>query len=53
MYVLFLLMIALMCIFHLQLFDTKTLDVMKTFKTERPVNSAAISPTKPHVSAMS
>lgn len=22
----------------------------KTFKTDRPVNSAAISPTKPHVS---
>jgi len=33
----------------LQLFDTYSLDHMKTYKTERPVNSAAISPLKPHV----
>jgi len=33
----------------LQLFDTYSLDHMKTFKTDRPVNSAAISPLKPHV----
>lgn len=32
-----------------KLFDIRTLEVKKTFKTERPVNSAAISPTMPHV----
>jgi len=32
-----------------KLFDTYSLDVKKTYKTERPVNSAAISPIKPHV----
>lgn len=32
-----------------KLFDTYSLDHMKTFKTDRPVNSAAISPLKPHV----
>jgi len=32
-----------------KLFDFRTLEPKKTFKTERPVNSAAISPTKPHV----
>lgn len=33
-----------------QLFDCATLDHIKTFKTERPVNSAAISPIMDHVS---
>jgi len=32
-----------------KLFDTASLDLMKTFKTERPVNSAAVSPILPHV----
>ncbi|CAH1774999.1 unnamed protein product [Owenia fusiformis] len=32
-----------------KLFDVRTLEKMKTYKTERPVNSAAISPIKPHV----
>lgn len=32
-----------------KLFDSHTLECKKTYKTERPVNSAAISPLKPHV----
>lgn len=32
-----------------KLFDTETLDCLKTYKTERPVNSAAISPIFDHV----
>ena len=32
-----------------KLFDTDTLDFKKTYKTDRPVNSAAISPLKPHI----
>jgi len=32
-----------------KLFDSDTLDCMKTYKTERPVNSAAISPIFDHV----
>lgn len=32
-----------------KLFDTKTMDLMKVYKTERPVNSAAISPIRDHV----
>jgi len=32
-----------------RLFDLRSLDLKKTYKTERPVNSAAISPIKPHV----
>jgi translation initiation factor 3 subunit I len=35
--------------FTAKLFDTYSLDLMKTYKTDRPVNSAAIAPTKPHV----
>lgn len=31
------------------MFDLKSLEVKKTYKTDRPVNSAAISPIKPHV----
>ena len=34
----------------LQLFDTKSLNQMKTYKTERNVNSAALSPNMEHVS---
>lgn len=34
-----------------QLFDCTSLDHIKTFKTERPVNSAAISPIMDHVRA--
>lgn len=33
-----------------QLFDSTSFDHIKTFKTERPVNSAAISPIMDHVS---
>lgn len=33
-----------------QLFDSTSLEHIKTFKTERPVNSAAISPIMDHVS---
>jgi len=36
----------------LQLFDVYTLEHKKTYKTDRPVNSAAISPLKPHVSTV-
>ncbi len=32
-----------------QLFDIETLELLKTYTTERPVNSAAISPIKDHV----
>lgn len=32
-----------------KLFDLKSLELKKTYKTDRPVNSAAISPIKPHV----
>ncbi|CAG2109528.1 unnamed protein product [Medioppia subpectinata] len=32
-----------------KLFDTNTLEHIKTYKTERPVNSAAISPIRDHV----
>lgn len=32
-----------------KLFDTATMDLMKVYKTERPVNSAAISPIRDHV----
>ncbi|KAF0291723.1 Eukaryotic translation initiation factor 3 subunit I [Amphibalanus amphitrite] len=32
-----------------KLFDMATLEPMKTFKTERPVNSASISPIKDHI----
>lgn len=35
--------------FTAKLFDTYSLDHMKTYKTDRPVNSAAISPLKPHL----
>jgi len=31
------------------LFDTNSLELLKTYKTERPVNSAAISPSLEHV----
>ena len=33
-----------------QLFYADKLDLLKMYKTERPVNSAAISPIKDHVS---
>jgi len=32
-----------------RLFDAQTLDVQKLYKSERPVNSAAISPTRDHI----
>ncbi|MFH4974879.1 hypothetical protein AB6A40_001588 [Gnathostoma spinigerum] len=32
-----------------RLFDARTLDCLKIYKAERPVNSAAISPTRDHV----
>uniref|UniRef100_A0A8R1XM78 Eukaryotic translation initiation factor 3 subunit I n=1 Tax=Onchocerca volvulus TaxID=6282 RepID=A0A8R1XM78_ONCVO len=32
-----------------RLFDARTLDCLKTYKAERPVNSAAISPIRDHV----
>lgn len=32
-----------------KLFDIDSLEVLKTYKTERPVNSAAISPNYEHV----
>jgi len=35
--------------FTAKLFDAYTLEFKKTYKTERPVNSAALSPNKPHV----
>ena len=31
------------------IWETETLKVLKTFSTERPVNSAAMSPILPHV----
>ena len=33
------------------IFDTKSLDVLKKFTTERPVNSASISPIRNHASS--
>ena len=35
-----------------KLMDAEKLDVLKTYRTERPVNSAAISPIKDYVSVM-
>jgi translation initiation factor 3 subunit I len=35
-----------------KLMDSENLEVLKTYRTERPVNSAAISPLKDHVSVM-
>lgn len=35
--------------FTAKLFDLTTLDVKKVYKTERPINSASLSPTRPHV----
>merc|ERR1739844_69728 len=32
-----------------KIFDAKNLEPLKTFKTERPVNSAAVSPIREHV----
>ncbi|EGD83297.1 eukaryotic translation initiation factor 3 subunit I [Salpingoeca rosetta] len=32
-----------------KVFDCDTMDIVKTFETERPVNAAAISPTRDHV----
>ncbi|KAI8913093.1 WD40-repeat-containing domain protein [Powellomyces hirtus] len=32
-----------------KIFDAKTLRVMKTYTTTRPVNSAALSPIRPHI----
>lgn len=32
-----------------KLFDAKNVELLKTYKTERPVNSAAISPIRDHV----
>jgi translation initiation factor 3 subunit I len=32
-----------------KLFDVETLEVLKTYKTEQPVNSAAIAPFLEHV----
>lgn len=32
-----------------KLFDSESLEVLKTYKTERPVNSASISPIRDHV----
>lgn len=32
-----------------KLFDARTLDLLKTYKAERPVNSATISPTRDHI----
>lgn len=32
-----------------KLFDTDTLMLLKTYKTERPINSAALSPIYDHV----
>ena len=34
----------------MQLWDTRTLELLKTYKTERPINAAAISPLLDHVS---
>ncbi len=35
--------------FYSQLFDIETLDHLKTYTTDRPVNSASISPLKDHI----
>lgn len=35
--------------FTSSIFDSKTLKILKTFRTERPINSAAISPIRWHV----
>lgn len=36
--------------FDVQLFDADKLQLLKTYRTERPVNSASISPLRDHVS---
>lgn len=36
--------------FSAKLLDTRTFEVLKTYQTERPCNSAAISPIYDHVS---
>ena len=33
-----------------RLFDTESMQVLKEYRTERPVNSASISPLRDHVS---
>jgi len=33
-----------------KLFDAPSLNLLKTYKTDRPVNSAALSPIRNHVS---
>ena len=33
----------------IQLYDTKSLKLLKTFKSDRPINSAAITPSFNHV----
>ena len=37
----------------LQIHDTRTLMVLKTFTTETPLNSAALAPSKPYVCTQS
>jgi len=32
-----------------KLFDVDSLEVLKTYKTERPINSAAVAPSMKHV----
>jgi len=32
-----------------KLFDVKTMKLLKTYKTDRPLNSAAVSPVMPHI----
>lgn len=34
---------------HLQLLDGERMELLKTYRTERPVNSASISPLRDHV----
>ena len=44
--------LTLSCVLSLlfKLFDTDSLRLMNTYKTERPVNSASLSPIREHVS---
>ena len=37
-------------VFLFQLFDSEKLELLKTYRTERPVNSASISPLRDNVS---
>lgn len=42
-------LMLLMMLIYVQIFDARTLEVVKTYQSDRPLNSAAISPLMNHV----